>query len=287
MKLKTIHTQYKNKPLPIIHKKNLTILMAVTITFCLLSAFFVQTPLVYCAESNYKPQMAIIIDDFGGNFKGVRQFLEGDIPITVAIMPFLEESTEQAEKAHELGFEVIIHLPMQPKNGKPHWLGPNAITQDLSVDEVKQRLEEAIDDVPHAVGINNHMGSLIVEDEEKMRVIMGVLKEKDLYIVDSGTSPKSLIPKLAEQYDVPWTVNNLFLDSMQTNSSEVARRMKKLHQIAQRNGQAIGIGHVGLNGEATYKGIAAFVEQMKEDDVSIVPVSDVIHNPIKKPWRFP
>lgn len=58
---------------------------------------------------------AIIIDDFGGGTGGVRDFLEGDIPITAAVMPFTENSKAHAEWAHKNGFEVMVHLPMEPK----------------------------------------------------------------------------------------------------------------------------------------------------------------------------
>ena len=75
---------------------------------------------------------AIIIDDFGGGTGGVRDFLEGDIPITAAVMPFTENSKAHAEWAHKNGFEVMIHLPMEPKRGKRSWLGPKPITVDLS-----------------------------------------------------------------------------------------------------------------------------------------------------------
>lgn len=122
-------------------------------------------------------QVAIIIDDFGGNVKGVDEFFESKIPITVAIMPFLDQSTLQAQLAHDLGLEVMIHLPLQPKKGKKSWLGPNPITNDLSLAEVKKRVVNAIESVPHAKGMNNHMGSLVVENEAIMRVIIETAKD--------------------------------------------------------------------------------------------------------------
>src|SRR5690348_6609282 len=87
---------------------------------------------------------AIIIDDFGGGTGGVQDFLEGDIPITAAVMPFTENSKAHAEWAHKNGFEVMVHLPMEPKRGKRSWLGPKPITVDLSKEEVRSRVEEAI-----------------------------------------------------------------------------------------------------------------------------------------------
>lgn len=103
-------------------------------------------------------QAAIIIDDFGGDVKGVNEFFDSKIPITVAVMPFLKNSKEQALKAHELGLEVMLHLPLEPKKGKKSWLGPNPVTSDLSHEEIRKRVTAAIESIPHVAGVNNHMG---------------------------------------------------------------------------------------------------------------------------------
>lgn len=144
------------------------------IIIILIPFFLFSFQLKVYAENNNTKQLraAIIIDDFGGCTRGVKEFLEGNVPITVAIMPFTEKSKEHAEWAHENGFEVMIHLPMQPKRGKRSWLGPKPITVDLSPEEVKGRVKEAIQDIPYAVGLNNHMGSLAVENEEIVRIML-------------------------------------------------------------------------------------------------------------------
>ncbi|MFC0473413.1 divergent polysaccharide deacetylase family protein [Halalkalibacter kiskunsagensis] len=226
------------------------------------------------------PQVAVIIDDFGGNVKGVSSFLSGDIPITVAIMPFMEQSTEQAQRAHQAGLEVMIHLPMEPKKGKSSWLGPNSITSDLSDEEVKKRVIAAIENVPHAKGINNHMGSKIVEDERIMRLILQVVATHDLYVVDSGTSSASVIPKLAKELNIPFASRNIFLDDTHSSSQHVEKQMSTLLKLAQRNKKAIGIGHVGIKGHETYNGILSSLPQFKDKHIDIVPISHMLDSEI-------
>ncbi|MFD1739337.1 divergent polysaccharide deacetylase family protein [Bacillus salitolerans] len=217
---------------------------------------------------------AIIIDDFGGGAGGVMDFLDGEIPITAAVMPFTKKSKEHAELAHKRGLEVIVHLPMQPKKGKRSWLGPNPITVDLTPNEVKKRVEEALESVPYAVGLNNHMGSLAVEDEELVRAIVEVAKERNLYIVDSGTSPKSKFPKLAKELGVPVLIRDVFLDDVST-VTHVSRQMRKLAKITEQNGEGIAIGHVGVNGKICYTGIVLSMNEFEEKHIEIVPVSEL------------
>lgn len=218
---------------------------------------------------------AIIIDDFGGGVGGVEDFLEGDIKITAAVMPFTEKSKEHAKWAHKNGFEVMIHLPMQPKKGKLSWLGPKPITVNLSKKEVKKRVREAIKSVPYAKGLNNHMGSLAIENEEIVRGIVEVAKEKRLYLVDSATSPKSKIPKIAKELGVPYLVRDVFLDDI-SSSSHVAKQMAFLAQITEENGRGIAIGHVGITGKVCSNGIVHSMKLYQKKKIKIVPVSELI-----------
>ncbi len=253
--------------------------------FCISTVIF---PTSISAESSSKEmKVAIIIDDFGGKVKGVNDFFESNIPITVAVMPFLDQSKQQAELAHDLGLEVMIHLPLQPKKGKTSWLGPKPITKDLPLDEVKKRVVEAIESIPYAKGMNNHMGSLIVEDEAIMRVILETAKENNLYFIDSGTNPKSVIPQLAEELGVPWAMRDIFLDDTLSSSRHVYNQMHKLIKVAERKGHGIGIGHVGVKGEATVKGVKEAAKEFAKKKVQIVPASHILQSKIeKKPDYF-
>lgn len=219
---------------------------------------------------------AIIIDDFGGGGTGgVQKFLEAGIPITAAVMPYTERSKEHAEWAHRNGLEVMIHLPMQPKRGKRSWLGPKPITVDLTPDEVKQRVYEAIKSVPYAKGLNNHMGSLAVEDEKIVRAIVEVAKERHLYIVDSGTSPKSKFPEIAGEMGVPLLKRDIFLDDI-CSISHVNKQMKRLAKIVEIKGEGIAIGHVGVTGKVCSVGVLQSMEEFKKRQIKVVFASELL-----------
>ncbi|MEH7097002.1 divergent polysaccharide deacetylase family protein [Neobacillus vireti] len=229
---------------------------------------------------------AIIIDDFGGGTGGVRDFLEGDIPITAAVMPFTENSRAHAEWAHKNGFEVMVHLPMEPKRGKRSWLGPKPITVDLSKQEVRKRVEEAIKSVPYAVGLNNHMGSLAVENEEIVRIIVEVAKEKNLFIIDSGTSPGTKFPEIAKELGVPLLKRDVFLDDI-SSSSYVRKQMVRLAKVTEVKGNGIAIGHVGVTGKVCSIGVFQAIDEFKKRNIKIVPVSELFAGELTKKQFVP
>jgi len=221
-----------------------------------------------------KKELAIVIDDFGNNMKATEEMLNLPIPITAAIMPFLSTSKRDAKLAHEKGHEVIVHLPMEPKKGKRSWLGPGAITTDLSSEEIRNRVESAIENVPYAVGMNHHMGSKVTEDERVMRIVLEVCKEKGLFYLDSKTTGNSIIPKLAEELSVPYLENNMFFDhvySEQYINSQASRLVKELDESE----QLIAIGHVGITGEKVVNALKNYIPEYKKH-AEIVPLSTLI-----------
>ena len=218
--------------------------------------------------------MAIVIDDLGNDMDGTDTILKLDIPITVAIMPFLPSTTKDAEAAYKAGHEVIVHMPMEPNKGLKKWLGPGALTADLSDEEIRQRVEEAIDNVPHAVGMNNHMGSKITTNERIMRIVLQVCKERHLYYLDSKTSYRSVVAKVATELGVPFAENQMFLDDVYS-AEHVHKQMQKAYSLMERQESTIMIGHVGASGKYTSSEILRAIPQLSQRG-QLVHISDII-----------
>ncbi|WP_369900510.1 divergent polysaccharide deacetylase family protein [Bacillus manliponensis] len=219
-------------------------------------------------------KVAIVIDDFGNNMKGTEKMLSLPIPLTVAVMPFLPSTKQDAIAAHKKGHEVIIHMPMEPIKGKKEWLGPKALTTDLSDEEITKRVEEAIADVPHAIGMNNHMGSKVTADERMMRIILSICKKHGLFYLDSKTNPNSLAKELGKELGIPVVENNLFFDDVYT-SSHVTRQANVLLKKLQSEPVVIAIGHVGPPGEITSSVIQSYIPKIREK-ADFIFLSDLV-----------
>lgn len=222
-----------------------------------------------------KPRIAIIIDDAGNHMLGTADILSLRRPITVAIMPFLTSSKEDAISAHKAGDEVILHLPMEPVRGKRSWLGPGAITTGMSDAQIKDQVRKDLDEIPYVVGLNNHMGSKASSDERVVRDIVSVAKERGIYIVDSATSMKSKMAAVSREMGVPCVKRRVFLDDVH-KPDFVAKQVRQLVDDARETGWSIGIGHVGKFGPSTYQGIVRMLPYIDKEGVKMVRVSDII-----------
>ncbi|AOY75064.1 divergent polysaccharide deacetylase family protein [Clostridium formicaceticum] len=230
----------------------------------------------YRENREVKAKIAIIIDDFGNAGNGTKEMVDIQATLTCAVIPFLPYTTEDAELAHSKGHEIIIHLPMEPHIGSPKWLGEKGITINLSTEQIKSIMREAIENVSYAVGINNHMGSKATEDKRIMAAIIDVLKENNMYIVDSKTSMNSVIAEIAKEYEVPVLERAVFLDN-EKNVEAIKRQLVLLGELALEKGYAIGIGHVGPEGGViTAKAIQEMIPVFEKKGIEIVPISDLI-----------
>ncbi|MEI5906723.1 divergent polysaccharide deacetylase family protein [Bacillus spongiae] len=221
-----------------------------------------------------KKAFAIVIDDFGNNMRGTKEMLQLPLTLTVAVMPSMETTERDAKLAHQLGHEVIVHLPMEPNRGKRSWLGPNAITTDLSDEEIRQRVETAIKSVPYAVGMNHHMGSKASADERVMRIVLRVCREKGLYYLDSRTTPKSVVPKLAAELGVPFLENEMFFDDIYT-TQHITKQANLFVKRLKQDKEIIAIGHVGITGKQMVSVLKEFIPVYK-DEAQSVPLSELI-----------
>lgn len=218
--------------------------------------------------------IALVIDDLAGGEAGRRELMALKRPLTLAVMPGKDKSTKIAEEAFQKGYQVFLHIPMEPEQGKPEWLGPGAIVTGMSAQMVRKTFLDDLRDVPHAVGINNHMGSKVTKQEDIMREILTVAKQNNLLVLDSRTTEQSVIPKIANELDIPVVKRDVFLDGI-NSTAHVKNQIRRLAKLAIAKGSAIGIGHVGITGKSTVQGIKEMLPWLEDQGIELVFVSDL------------
>ncbi len=224
------------------------ILYLILFCCCFLGGRWAAEKQAQAAGSNgAQGRLAIMIDDFGYCGAGTEEMLALQIPFTAAIMPFSSCSAEDAQRVRNAGKEIFIHMPMESLTGKPEWVGEKGVFRSMSEEEIRARVNEAFEILPDAVGLNNHMGSAIMEDRRALSAVMDVLAERGSMFVDSMTTAKSLGREIAEEKGVIFLGRDVFLDS--TDSVEVVKRnLRKAAEVALEKGEALAIGHVGPEG---------------------------------------
>ncbi len=192
-------------------------------------------------DQQEKPRIAIIIDDMGNQRRLGEQMLDLDLNLTYSFLPHAPFTPELEEQAWEQGHDILVHMPMEATD--PRWdPGPGTLYLAESPGELALSVRGNLALVPHAVGVNNHMGSRFTEDRPAMRRFLGVLREEGLFFVDSMTSAASTGMDEARVMGIRTARRHVFLDNVHTQE-DICRQLKELIAIAREQGDAIGIGH--------------------------------------------
>ncbi|HKX19615.1 MAG TPA: divergent polysaccharide deacetylase family protein [bacterium] len=227
----------------------------------------VPSPATPRAASDH-PRVAIIFDDAGYSLRAAREVIALPRPVTISVLPDLPFSTPIAEEAAAHRVQILLHLPVQPDDAALD-LGPGGVTVDMSNGAIARTVASDFATVPGAAGTNNHMGSRGTADPRVMRAILGVVKARRLFFVDSLTSPRSVGAETARAMGVRTAVRAVFLDS-QDDDTYVRAQFHALIRVAQTRGEAIAIGHVG---KVTARVLREMLPEFDEAGIQFVPVS--------------
>ncbi|TDF35871.1 divergent polysaccharide deacetylase family protein [Alteromonadaceae bacterium M269] len=220
----------------------------------------------WCSHSS---TIALIIDDMGNKKSDAIAF---DLPntVTFGILPHTDYSTKFAQRAQAQHREVILHVPMESLAGAA--LGPGAITSYMHPDEIVKRLGSALETVPGAKGINNHMGSRLTQLTLPMNATMQFLRDKSLYFVDSRTTRFSKAESIAKRNGIPTQRRHVFLDHSR-KERDIAFQFQRLIHLSRKQGVAVGIAH-------PYPQTMAFLErklpELEKLGVKLVPMSALL-----------
>lgn len=186
---------------------------------------------------------AIIIDDFGYVYNDlVKEFLVFQAPLTISIIPGLEESKRVARDANLAGRDIFVHMPMEPENEKFSDEGYTIVTgQDAGT--IRLRVRSAFAFLPNAIGMNNHQGSKVTCDRAIMKEVMKEVKRQNKLFVDSRTSPNSVALETARSLHIRAAANQIFIDA-EDDKDFIRSQMNKLADLAAREGRVIGIAHM-------------------------------------------
>ena len=188
-------------------------------------------------------KLAILLDDAGQNVDLLPAAAELPAEIGVAVLPFLPHSAEVAEALHGSGHEIWLHLPMEPEGYPNDDPGPGAILVSMADSDIRSAVHAAINNVPHAVGVNNHMGSRASADLRVMTWVMQELKARGLAFIDSRTTRDTVAEDAARALGVPAGRRHVFLDNTRS-SAAIRAQLDEAVERCRMDRAIIAIGHL-------------------------------------------
>lgn len=230
-----------------------------------------KPPEPFILPDGSKPKIAIIIDDMGMSRKNGFALIDIQYPLTLAFLPYAPKLNDMTKAAQDNGHQLMIHMPMEAMDHKQN-LGGIALKKDMTAEAIEVQLDKAFDAFDGYVGLNNHMGSRLTQNEAAMQVVMKNLKERDLYFVDSKTIGSSVASKVAWANGLKTAERDIFLDH-EDSITFVRKALRKMENAAKRKGYAIAIGHPK---SATIKGLKEWLPTLEAKGFEVVHASELV-----------
>ncbi|MFP4686659.1 MAG: divergent polysaccharide deacetylase family protein [bacterium] len=227
------------------------------------------------ASSASAGRVAIVIDDLGWVTTTAPVFEQPDAQLTMGLMPGRPRSEELYRRWQDR-YEFILHMPMEPLGYPQDDPGEYALFTDMSREQIRETIKKFLDKYPRIVGMNNHMGSAFTADRQGMDAVMELLAERGLFYLDSNTNSRSVAGEMARRHGVPFLKNQVFLDR-ETGPRYIDEQLKRLIELARRDGEAIGIGHI--QAENTARVLAHRIPQYQQRGIEFVSLSEIVDLP--------
>ena len=238
--------------------------------------------IVHCVQAAERPVIGIIIDDVGRNLQTGRMAINLPGDVAISLLPHRPYSERLAKEAAAAGKEVMLHLPMETLNGDR--LGPGGLTMEMSKHTYLKSIYDSLQTVPEAVGINNHMGSLLTQHPVYMGWLMEILAQNSgFFFVDSKTSAASIAGDLAADMGVPTVDRHVFLDN-EISLEYVSKAFSQLIKRAHEKGFALAIGHPY---RTTLNFLESAIPELESMGVDLVPIGSLTQYQAKEDGLIP
>lgn len=243
--------------------------------YCLLCLLLISVAFgLEAADADHapgQPRISLIIDDIGYRLNDDRRAIALPGPLAYAVLPHTPYARRMATLAFSLDKDILVHLPMEALHAN-HLLGPGALTRNMDETEFTETIYQNIDSIPHAIGISNHMGSLLTTSYQAMRWLMRTINSTGLFYMDSFTVADSVADESALQYRVPYLRRDVFLDDT-PEPAVIRARFQELIQMARDQGSAIGIGHPHPQ---TIDTLAELLPELQRSDVQLISIREML-----------
>lgn len=223
------------------------------------------------AHDSTKAKIAFVIDDLGNNIRHNDLYFSLPKEVTPSILPQLNYSEYLSQEFRQRGYDVMIHIPLEALNAAIN-PGPGTIYTSMHESEIRSILSRNFMTVPDAIGANNHMGSRATTDKATMEIIMDMLKERNMFFVDSVTSRGTVAEDMAAHYGIPRAKRNVFIDN-ENDPIYIRKQIEQAMEIAKRDGSVIAIGHYRRN---TLRVIKDMLPLFQQEGIELVRVKELL-----------
>ena len=227
------------------------------------------------AQAPDPARLAVIVFGFRESAAQADSFFALPAPFAVAIVPGAKEASAIFRAAHKRGREVVLHAPLEPINYPRIDPGPGTLLVTMKPTRIAGDVRRWLDQGRPVAAVANHMGSLATQDMTVMRAFYRELKRNNVPFLHVNPTAGSVCRALASDMGVIYEEPDVVIDTEARLGGAALERhwQEALEEARQRGTLTVMVRAT----PATYAWLARALEPKKLGEVSVVPVSALIH----------
>ena len=221
-------------------------------------------------NDNSIKSIAILVTNLGLSQPITDNALEKLPPeITISMNPYATNLNSWVRRARQSGHELMLQLPMEPYDYPDNDPGPHTLLAGQTDKINIQRLRWIMSRMNGYIGMVNINGSKFSTDENALHPILQEIKIRGLSYMDVQPEAPELPYQLSQELKLEYHQGSLIIDKVQTKEA-IDIELKKLEQLANQHGKAIGVAS-GL--PLSIQRISEWAATLKKRGINLVPIS--------------
>jgi len=195
--------------------------------------------------------------------------------VAMGFVPYGKDLKPWTDEARQRRHEVLIQIPMEPKDYPENNPGPHTLLTSLSIDKNLQRLDWLLNRFSNIMGVTNFLGGKFAEAPTALAPIMMELKARNLVYIGDGTVAQPATLQIAGQLSLSFSAADSVIDS-DRKPDAISKALTRLEEKARANGSAIAIAHAY---PGTLKQLEKWIPTLQAKGLALVPVSELVSSP--------
>lgn len=222
--------------------------------------------------SDGKKPIVVVISDVGLSVRTTEKTLEMPVNFTIGFSPYAPDVALWNKKAIVLGYDTLLHLPMETPDYSVDDPGPYALVSTASGEENLSRLEMLLSLGVGYKGVYSSPNENFSININNMRPIVTGLADLNMpFLYGRGAGNVSLL-QFSEHSRIALVTNDVTIDNKITYE-DISQQLAKLEKMAIENEYAIGMARPY---PLTLNTLAYWQKGLEEKGLEIVPFSLLI-----------
>lgn len=185
-----------------------------------------------------RPRISVVILNLGLSEKTTTAAINLPGAVTLAFSPYAPRLEEWIDQARAAGHEVMVGLPMEPRDFPRSDAGILALMTAVEPEQNILNLNRILSEGSGYIGLVNQQGTGFTANRAAMQPIMQALGERGLVYFDTLENATSVAEEIAARTGTPHTVGDMLLDSTLSPSMVIAR-LSHLELLAKNRKSAV------------------------------------------------